>query len=88
MTQSTTLETIVDEYTDWLKSHSSVRSLENWNEVTVPFLDHMGDHFQFYVRFKDGRVEFDDDGYTLSNMETSGFSLQGKRKERVAETAN
>lgn len=81
------IDTLVKSYADWLHEHSSLRKVDSWQEVTVPFLDHTGDHFQFYARFKDGALHFDDDGYTLNGLQTSGFNFKGKRAERLTQTA-
>lgn len=87
MSQVASLDALLEEYAQWLKENSTIRKIDDWNEVSVPFLDHVGDHFQFYVRINEGRLEFDDDGYTLHNMESSGFNMGKKRSERLAELA-
>ncbi|MDF7665390.1 DUF1828 domain-containing protein [Bifidobacterium sp. ESL0745] len=78
---------LVDEYADWIHENSALRKVNAWREITVPFLDHSGGHFQFYARVKDSDLLFDDDGYTLNSMETMGSSLRGKREERLGDIA-
>ncbi|KFF30452.1 DUF1829 domain-containing protein [Bifidobacterium bombi] len=88
MNQDIALDDLVGQYADWIKENSSIHTVENWKSVTVPLLDHAGDYFQFYVRSNNGHYEFDDDGFTLATMESSGFTESASRMERINETAH
>lgn len=78
------VQSLVSEYSDWLKINSSNRPVDSWHEITVPFLDHANDHFQFYSRLRDGVLEFMDDGYTLNGLENEGVNFNGRRSERLS----
>ena len=71
---------ILDEYLDWLREHSEVRSVGDWAEITVPFLDRHNDHLQVYVRRQNGDVLFTDDGYTVADLEQSGCNLTSPKR--------
>ena len=55
---------LVDDYFRWLRSHTQVRDVEGWTEITVPFLDRHNDHLQLYVQPHNGDYVLTDDGYT------------------------
>ena len=71
---------ILDEYLDWLREHSEVRTVGEWEEITVPFLDRHNDYLQVYVKRHDGDVLFTDDGYTVIDLEQSGCSLTSPKR--------
>lgn len=71
---------ILDDYLAWLRSHSEVRKVADWGEITVPFLDRHNDHLQLYVKRQNGDVVFTDDGYTVSDLEMSGCSLASPKR--------
>jgi len=71
---------ILDEYPDWLREHSEVRTVGEWEEITVPFLDRHNDHLQVYVKRHNGDVLFTDDGYTVIDLEQSGCSLTSPKR--------
>ena len=80
---------ILDEYLAWLHEHSEVRTVGDWEEITVPFLDRHNDHLQLYVKRHNGDVLFTDDGYTITDLEQSGCSLTSpKRRELLSLTLN
>jgi hypothetical protein len=85
MTSGFDTKTLVDSYADWLKSSATTRVVDRWTEITVPFLDHANDHFQFYVRLYGDKMSFNDDGYTLNGLTTSGFNMKSSRADRLGE---
>ena len=74
---------LVAEYSIWLTENSNTRSIGSWQEITIPFLDHANDHFQFYSRLNNETLEFNDDGYTLNSLESAGFNFNGSRANRL-----
>jgi len=75
-------------YTDWIKQNSAQRIVNGFTEVTTPFLDQHNDMIQFYVQRSGNEFFFTDDGYTLGDLEMSGFSLTPKRKEMIQSIAH
>lgn len=73
----------VDEYSEWLKRESTVRSIGEWHEVTFPFLDRSNDQLSFYMRSKDGVTSLTDDGYTMAMLTGNGIPVTDKRRERI-----
>ena len=83
MTVKIQIDSIVEEYGEWLKRESSVRKYGEWREITFPFLDRSNDQICFYVRVADGVTSFTDDGYTMASLGQSEISLTDKRRERI-----
>jgi len=80
---------LVDDYFRWLRSHTQVRDVEGWTEITVPFLDRHNDHLQLYVQPHNGDYVLTDDGYTVADLEMSGCRLTStKRRELLDTTLN
>lgn len=81
------VDDLIDEYTRWLKSQSSVKSFGEWREITVPFLDDSNDDLCFYAKDSDGSIVFSDDGFTLESFRMSGVTLTPTRRERMERIA-
>lgn len=75
---------LLDDYTSWLRKSSTVKRIEEWNEVTLPFLDRSGDDLVFYVRTNRSKsVAFTDDGYTFATLNHKGVSITENSLERM-----
>jgi hypothetical protein len=73
---------IIEKYIQWLKEEISVLPLgEDVCEITTPFLDRYNDYLQVYMTEKDGVLTFSDGGYSLSELETSGIDLVGRKRD-------
>jgi len=55
----------IDKYVAWLKDKTSLRQLEDWIEITTPYLDRHNDHLQIYAKRLNGGYLLTDDGYVL-----------------------
>jgi hypothetical protein len=80
---------LIDEYIRWLKDGTSLREIDEWVEVTTPYLDRHNDHLQFYVRSEDGGYLLTDDGSVLEDLRRSGCDVDTpKRKQLLQVTLN
>ena len=77
------IQTLVDSYHDWLRDRTTLRGLDDWVEVTTPYLDRHNDYLQIYIGpSSNGGLVLTDDGYTIADLEQSGCALDtGKRKD-------
>lgn len=77
------MKTLVDSYYKWLKENTILNSIGDYTEITTPFLDRHNDCIQIYLKKLDNEnILITDDGYTLSDLEDSGFVFNTpKRKE-------
>ena len=74
---------LVDSYLDWLKAGLSVEPIGESCELTTPFLDRHNDHLQIYASRNNGAIVLTDDGYTLSDLRTSGLDLNTPKRNQV-----
>lgn len=70
-----------EQYYAWLKEKTSLREIENWVEITTPFLDRHNDYLQIYVTRSDVGYTLTDDGYTITDLELSGCNLDSPRRQ-------
>ena len=79
-------DTMLERYWTWLKDRTSLRELDDWIEITTPYLDRHNDCLQIYVRkHADGYV-LTDDGYVLDDLEQSGCDIENPRCRALIET--
>lgn len=79
-------QSLVNQYADWLKRNISIGTIENVCEIRTPFLDRHNDHLQIYVQKTAHGMILSDDGYILSDLELSGFSLSTQKRKQIVES--
>ena len=80
---------LLDMYHAWLKDKSALRQIDQWVEITTPYLDRHNDYLQIYARPANGGFLLTDDGYTIGDLEQSGCRLESrKRRELLRMTVN
>lgn len=77
---------LMDNYLQWLKDKTSFKPVGDWMEITTPFLDRHNDCIQFYIKQDDDMFLMTDDGYTVSDLEQSGCSLESPKRKALLET--
>lgn len=83
------IQKLLDDYTAWLRDKTSLRQLEDWVEITTPYLDRHNDYIQIYARKSNGAYVLTDDGYTIDDLEQSGCKLNSpKRQDLLKMTLN
>lgn len=74
-------QSLLDEYTCWLKEKTQVRQVDGWVEITTSYLDRHNDYLQIFVRRQNSGYTLTDAGYILQDLELSGCKLDtAKRK--------
>ena len=80
---------LLDAYHAWLKDKSVLRQIDQWVEITTPYLDRHNDYLQIYARPANGGFLLTDDGYTIGDLEQNGCRLESnKRQELLRMTVN
>lgn len=74
------IQTLLDQYTTWLKDKTALRQVEDWVEITTPYLDRHNDYIQIYARRENGSYILTDDGYTIEDLKRSGCELESKKR--------
>ncbi|MDE2748851.1 MAG: DUF1829 domain-containing protein [Chloroflexota bacterium] len=72
-----------DRYFSWLKDKTTLHAIDDWVEVTTPFLDRHNDYMQIYVRRDESGYLLTDDGYTISDLEMSGCHLDTTKRQNL-----
>ncbi|MDE0609042.1 MAG: DUF1829 domain-containing protein [Anaerolineaceae bacterium] len=77
------IQSLTDEYYEWLKENTNLRLVEDWVEITTPYLDRHNDCIQIYAKRTDAGFELTDDGYTLYDLETSGCKIDTPKRRAL-----
>ena len=79
----------LDAYHAWLRDKSVLRQINQWVEITTPYLDRHNDYLQIYAKPVNGGYLLTDDGYTIDDLEQGGCGLETrKRQELLRMTVN
>lgn len=72
---------LVDQYAHWLKEKVKLKSIDGICEITTPFVDRHNDYLQIYVKATASGMLLTDDGYTIRDLEMSGFEFNTERRK-------
>jgi hypothetical protein len=75
------IQRLLDAYHAWLKDKTALRQVEDWVEITTPYLDRHNDYAQIYAKKTKGGYLLTDDGYTIQDLEDSGCKLESKKRQ-------
>jgi hypothetical protein len=82
----TNCQQLIDDYIQWLKRGYLVEEGREHCEITTPFLDRHNDAIQIYVEEKNGTFVLSDDGYTISDLRSTGFELTTPKRKALLES--
>ncbi len=74
------IQRLIDEYAHWLKSEISFERIDEYYEITTPYLDNANDYLQIYVRQDGDEIIFTDDGATIHGLKMTGYQFTKNRK--------
>lgn len=77
------IQRLLDAYHAWLKDKTALRRVDDWVEITTPYLDRHNDYLQIYARKANEGYVLTDDGYTIQDLEDSGCKLESQRRENL-----
>lgn len=75
------VQRLLDQYLAWLKDKTSLRQIEDWVEITTPYLDRHNDCIQIYAKRHNGAFVLTDDGYTINDLEQCGCKLDSRKRQ-------
>ncbi len=75
------IERLLNDYVAWLKDKTVLRQIDNWVEITTPYLDRHNDYVQIYAQRENGRLLLTDDGYTIDDLEQGGCRLESRKRQ-------
>lgn len=76
----------INEYIQWLKSKIYLSKINDYLEITTPFLDRHNDHLQIYIKQTEEGLELTDDGYIINDLIMSGCDISSPRRKNVMQT--
>jgi len=83
------LQSLREDYLSWLRENTLLREVDEWIEITTPFLDRHNDCVQIYAKRSEDGYLLTDHGYTIDDLEFCGCKLDsGTRKELLTITLN
>lgn len=77
---------LVDVYANWLKERVKLKTIGDVCELTTPFVDRHNDYLQIYVKATPSGMLLTDDGYTVRDLEMSGFEFNTERRRNELKT--
>jgi hypothetical protein len=80
------VQSLLERYSAWLRDKTVLRQVDDWVEMTTPFLDRHNDHLQIYVRRENGSYLLTDDSYTIEDLAQSGCKLESPKRRQLLET--
>lgn len=75
------IQRLSDAYFAWLKERTLLREIDQWVEITTPYLDRHNDYIQIYAKRAGGGFLLTDDGHTIDDLEQSGCRLESKKRQ-------
>jgi hypothetical protein len=74
---------LVGKYHAWLKDKTDLKEIQDWVEITTPYLDRHNDYLQIYARKNNGGLILSDDGYILTDLEQSGCKIESPKRTQL-----
>lgn len=77
------IKTLLDQYIAWLKDKTALREVNDWVEITTPYLDRHNDYLQIYAQRANGEYLLTDDGYVLEDLKLSDCNLDSVKRQAL-----
>jgi len=77
------IQALLDSYSAWLKDQTKIREVEDYVEITTPYLDRHNDYLQIYAKNTNDGFVLTDDGYILDDLELSGCKIDSPKRKSV-----
>lgn len=74
---------LLDDYLAWLRDKTVLRQIEQWVEITTPYLDRHNDYIQIYACKENDGYLLTDDGFTIADLEQNGCKLQSPKRQEL-----
>ena len=78
------MKELIQNYINWLKLKTNFQELSNgYTEITTPFVNHINDYIQIYLkRDSNNKLMLSDGGDTINNLELEGVDLNSKSRRK------
>ncbi|MCK9422166.1 MAG: DUF1828 domain-containing protein [Bacteroidales bacterium] len=81
------MKDLIESYISWLRQKINYKEINGFYEITTPFVNHVNDYIQFYLK-RDERdhIYMTDDGETLNNLEMAGVDISTPARKKELES--
>jgi hypothetical protein len=77
------IQRLLDSYHTWLKDKTALRQIDQWVEITTPYLDRHNDYLQIYAKPSNGGFVLTDDGFIIDDLEQNGCKLESRKRQEL-----
>lgn len=77
------VKVLFNKYIDWLKDNTSFKNIDDWVEITTPFLDRHNDMLQIYVKRQNDKIILSDGGEIINDLEISGLEFNSPKRMEI-----
>ena len=77
------IQNLINDYHGWLKDKTVLNQIDQWIEITTPYLDRHNDYLQIYVKKTNGGFLLTDDGYIIDDLKQSGYKLDSQKNQEL-----
>jgi uncharacterized protein DUF1829/uncharacterized protein DUF1828 len=77
------VQRLLDKYQAWLKDRTVLRQVNDWVEITTPYLDRHNDYIQIYAQKNNGDYLLTDDGWVIEDLIQSGCTLESPKRQSL-----
>jgi len=74
---------LIENYYKWLKEKTILSQVNDWVEITTPYIDRHNDYMQIYLKKDNGKFILTDDGYIIDDLLMSGVKLDSQKREEL-----
>jgi hypothetical protein len=75
------IQRLLDDYLAWLKDRTTLRQIDDWVEITTPYLARHNDYIQIYAKKQNGGYLLTDDSCTMTDLEQCGSKLDSRKRQ-------
>ncbi len=74
---------LLDTYYTWLRDKTVWKKINQWSEITTPYLDRNNDYVQIYLKKHDDGFLLTDDGATIGGLAQEGCILDSPKRQKL-----
>lgn len=70
------MKDLVKSYVKWINDKIIIRQINEWFEITTPFLNPHNDYIQIYAKRDNDKIVLSDDGVTIGELTMQGINFE------------
>ncbi|MFN7902078.1 MAG: DUF1829 domain-containing protein [Holosporales bacterium] len=77
------IQNLLDRYYSWLRDKTVWKQIDQWAEITTPYLDRNNDYIQIYLKKQEDGFLLTDDGSTIGGLAQEGCVLDSNKRQKL-----